>query len=275
MMKAKQFGDIESSIIEGEESCMRTVQRVAHRGGSKLAPENTLAAFRNALTLSVDAIELDVQMSRDGHAVVFHDATVERVTDGQGNLLDLDFPYLRSLNAAAHFPGGWPEAQQIPTLHEVLELARNRVQIYIEIKVSERDGVYGRYPKIASTVVQELRAMNMLKDVLVISFDWEVLHEVRLLDERIQTSALVSRQNWQAHDEQAIDKLLTEVGKLGVSSLGFDRRLFSEALLDQVHRRGYKFALWTVNTLEELQQMASAKVDSLTTDRPDLFTSIV
>src|SRR6266404_1524223 len=111
-----------------------SIQRVAHRGGSHLAPENTLAAFRNALTLQVDAIELDVHMSRDGHAIVFHDYTVEGRTDGQGNILDLDFAYLRSLNAAAHFPGGWPQPEQIPTLSEVLHLAKGRVQIYIEIK---------------------------------------------------------------------------------------------------------------------------------------------
>ncbi|HEY4388854.1 MAG TPA: glycerophosphodiester phosphodiesterase [Ktedonobacteraceae bacterium] len=253
---------------------MKALQRVAHRGGAGLAPENTLAAFRNALTLPIDAVELDVQMSRDGHALVFHDATMERLTDGQGNMLDLDYEYLRSLNASAHFRGGWPEPQQIPTLREVLELVRNRAQVYLEIKASDRDGVHGRYPNIARAVVNELRALNMHKDVLIISFDWEVLHEVRLLDERLQTSAIVSKDNWTEYDEQSIEKLLTEVGKRGVSAVSFDHTLFSEALLAQVHRRGYKFALWTVNTLEELQRLHTAKVDSLTTDRPDLFASI-
>src|SRR5947209_1289647 len=109
--------------------------RVAHRGGSALAPENTLAAFRNALNLHVDAFELDVQMSCDGHALVFHDETVERLTNGQGNLLDLDLAYLRTLNVAAHFVGGWPEPQQMPTLREVLTLAREaEIQVFIEIK---------------------------------------------------------------------------------------------------------------------------------------------
>src|SRR5689334_18379914 len=115
-------------------------ERVAHRGGSQLAPENTLAAFRHALTLPIDAIELDVQMSRDGQLVVFHDNTLERLTNGTGNVLDLDFAYLRSLNAAAHFAGGWPEPQQIPTLREVLALVKGRVRLYIEIKRSQRNG---------------------------------------------------------------------------------------------------------------------------------------
>src|SRR6266699_2476166 len=142
------------------------VQRVAHRGGSRLAPENTLAAFRNALTLPIDALELDVHMSRDGHAVVIHDNTVDKRTNGHGNILDLDFAYLRSLNAAAHFPGGWPEPQQIPTLREVLDLARGHVQVYIEIKLIRCDSTYGSYPHIAKTVIEEVRTAAILDQVL-------------------------------------------------------------------------------------------------------------
>ena len=119
-----------------------TVQRVAHRGGSHLAPENTMAAFRTALTLPIDAIECDVQMSRDGRAIVFHDYTVERLTDSEGNILDLDFATLRSLNAAAHFRDGWPQTQRIPTLQEVLKFAKGRTSVYIEIKFGKRDGAY-------------------------------------------------------------------------------------------------------------------------------------
>src|SRR2546429_7159588 len=107
------------------------IQRVAHRGGSHLAPENTLAAFRHSLTLDIDAIELDVQMSRDGQAIVFHDNTIDRLTDGRGNILDQDFSYLHSLNAAAHFPGGWFQPERIPTLREVLDLAKGRVNVHI------------------------------------------------------------------------------------------------------------------------------------------------
>src|SRR5215472_10302387 len=128
--------------------------RVAHRGGSLLAPENTLAAFRQALTLPVDAIELDVQMTCDGQAVVFHDNTVDRLTEGSGNILDLSLSDLRSLNAAANFASGWPQREIIPTLREVLALLWGRKQVCIEVKNSKRDGVYGRYPRIAETVVE-------------------------------------------------------------------------------------------------------------------------
>jgi glycerophosphoryl diester phosphodiesterase len=248
------------------------LQRVAHRGGSHLAPENTLAAFRNALTMPIDAIELDVQMTRDGEAIVFHDNTVDRVTDGTGNILDLDFAYLRSLNAAAHFPGGWPQPEQIPTLREVLDLARGRINIYIEIKASKRDGVHDRYPHIVETVVDTVRAAKMLDRVLIISFDWSVLPQVRSLEPSLQTGMLVSRDVWSPQSERALKNLCKQASSLGCSWINMDRKLFSDDMPSFVQAYGFKLGIWTVNTLDELRRLAVAGVNSLTTDRPDLFS---
>ena len=251
------------------------VQRVAHRGGFQLAPENTLAAFRNALTFPIDAIELDVHMSRDGHLVVFHDYTVEKRTNGKGNLLDLDFAYLRSLNAAAHFPGGWPEPQQIPTLREVLDVAKGHVQVYIEIKPSKRDGVYGHYPNIVEAVVDEVRAVSMLNQVLVMSFDWMVLPHVKSLEPTVQTGALVSDDVWDPQEDHALDTLIEQVTALGCNWINMDRDLFTNDMPAVLHERGYKLGIWTVNDQAGLRRFAAVGVDSLTSDRPDLFSSVV
>lgn len=247
------------------------IQRVAHRGGSHLAPENTLAAFRNALKLPIHAIELDVHMSRDGHAVVFHDYTVNKRTNGSGNILDLDFAYLRSLNAAAHFPGGWPEPQQIPTLREVLELAKGHVQVYIEIKQSKRNGTFGRYPNIAKTVVEEVRSVGMLNQVLVISFDWTVLPVIKSLEPAMQTGALVSDDVWNPRAENALQTLIDQVKMLWCDWINVNRELFTDAMLAAAHKHGFKLGVWTVNTEAELRHFAAPGVDSLTSDRPDLF----
>jgi glycerophosphoryl diester phosphodiesterase len=253
---------------------MNHVQRVAHRGGSHLAPENTLAAFRKALTLPIDAIELDVHMSRDGYAIVFHDNTVEKLTNGEGNILNLDFSYLRSLNAAAHFPGGWPQPEQIPTLREVLDLAKSRVQVCIEIKQSKREDVYGQYPRIAETVISEVQAAGMLKQVLIISFDWSILPLVKSLEPKLQTGMLVSSDTWLPKGEHALDVLMTQARTLDVDSINMDQKLFSDEILRTVHTHGFKLGLWTVNTLEGLRHFAAAGVDSLTTDRPDFFAEL-
>src|SRR3989442_6197192 len=248
-----------------------SIQRVAHRGGSHLAPENTLAAFRNALTLPIDAIELDIHMSRDGHAVVFHDYTVDRRTNGSGNILDLDFAYLRSLNAAAHFPGGWPEPQQIPTLREVLELAKGHVQVYIEINESKRKGTFGRYPNIAETVVEEVRAVGMLDQVLVISFDWTILPVIKSLESAMQTGALVSDDVWNPRAEHALQTLNDQVKMLSCDWINMNRELFTDDMLAATHKDGFKLGVWTVNTEAELRRFAASGVDALTSDRPDLF----
>ncbi len=249
-------------------------QRVAHRGGSHLAPENTLTAFRTALTLSVDAIELDVQMTRDGHAIVFHDNTVERLTDGEGNILDLDFDYLRSLNAAAHFPGGWPEPQRIPTLREVLDLARARTHVYVEIKTSKRDGTYGRYPNIAETVVKEIRAAGMLDRVLIISFDLLILPIVKSLEPSLQTAVIISEDIWNPKSENALEMLMQQAKSLGADWLNMDSDLFTPDMPKQVHAHGFKLGCWTVNTLEEMRRLAATGIDSITSDRPDLFPQV-
>lgn len=249
-------------------------ERVAHRGGSQLAPESTLAAFRNALTLPVDAIELDVQMSRDVQLIVFHDYTVDRLTNGTGNVLDLDFAYLRSLNAAAHFAGGWPEPQQIPTLREVFALVKDRVRVYIEIKRSQRDGSYGRYPHIAEAVVSEVRAAAMLDLVVVISFDWPVLAEVKSLAPEIETGMIVSRDVWNPDAQHAVDMLMKQARSLRCNWINLDLKLFTPEILAAVHHHGLKEGIWTVNTEQELRHLAAAGVDSLTTDRPDLFAAM-
>lgn len=250
------------------------IQLVAHRGGSYLAPQNTLAAFRNALNFPVTAIELDVHMSRDGHAIVFHDYTVEKLTNGEGNILDLDLGYLRGLNAAAHFPDGWHEVQQIPTLAEVLKLAKGRVQVYIEIKPSKRDGVFGRYPHIAETVVEEVRAAGMLADVLIISFDWQVLPDIKTLEPSLKTGALVSTDVWNPRKKRAIATLTEQVAALGCEWINMDRKLFKDEMPETFHQSGFKLGIWTVNSLGEMRRLARAGVDSLTSDRPDLFAEM-
>jgi glycerophosphoryl diester phosphodiesterase len=252
----------------------RSLLRVAHRGGSLLAPENTLAAFRNALTMPVDMIELDVQMSRDGHAIVFHDATVDRLTNGTGNVLDLDFDYLRSLNAATHFPGGWPQPEQIPTLHEVLKLARNRVSVCIEIKLGQRDGSYKRYPKIAEAIVREVRATRMIEQVLVVSFDWVTLSHIHRLEPALLTGAMVSREFWTPEDDPQLQTLCKQVTAAGCNWINIDATLFTPNMLSIIHHNGFKLGVGIVNTFEELQTLAKAGVNFLMTDRPDLFTQL-
>src|SRR5262245_34742321 len=107
--------------------------RVAHRGASARAPENTLAAFREAIRLGADAIELDVQLSADGVPMVIHDLTVDRTTNGHGSVASFASRDLRRLDAGAWYSSRF-RGERIPTLEEALECARGRCGLNIEIK---------------------------------------------------------------------------------------------------------------------------------------------
>jgi len=248
------------------------IHRVAHRGGAQLAPENTTAAFLNALTLPVDAIELDVHMSRDGHVIVFHDNHVHKRTKGSGNLLDLDLAYLRRLDAAARHPGGWPEPQQIPTLNEILELAKGRTKVYIEIKSSKRRRTYEPYPNIAEKVVELVRLASMLEQVLVISFDWMILPVIKSLEPTIETGMIVSNKVWNPRNKYGIQNLIEKAREYGCEWINMDYKLFTTEMPQTLHNHGLKLGLWTVNAETDMLRFASAGVDSLTSDRPDLFS---
>jgi glycerophosphoryl diester phosphodiesterase len=253
----------------------RRCQRVAHRGGAALAPENTLAAFRNARQWPVDAIELDVQLSRDGQVVVFHDQSVQRLTEGQGNLLDLDLADLQALNAAAHFPGGWPEIQRIPLLRDVLAFVRpTDLYVHIEIKHGERDGVPVRYPGIAEAVVREIEAAEMLTRVVVISFDWMLLPRIKALAPALATGALVAHSAWSPTGADALTALADGVRSLQCEWIGMQQSLLTPRMADLFHAQGLFLSVWTVNELADLRQLAQAGVDALTSDRPDLFAAL-
>lgn len=251
------------------------VQKVAHRGGSALAPENTLAAFRHATQFSIDAIELDVQMSRDGHAIVFHDETVEDLTDGQGNILDLDLAYLRSLNAAAHFPGGWPRPERIPTLCDALDLARaSQVKVFIEIKPSKHGQTYGRYPGIAEAVASAVLEAGMGEQVMIMSFDWEVLPIVKMLAPGVETGVLVSEDVWNPRAATALADLTSQAQVLRCEWIHMDYELFTPEMPAFFHTSDLKLGIWTVNDEDGMLRLAKAGVDALTSDRPDLLATL-
>src|SRR3972149_9393656 len=108
------------------------VMVIAHRGFSGQAPENTLASFKKARELGSDMIELDVRFSKDGHMVVMHDDTLDRTTNGRGKVADYTLKELKQLDAGSWFAPQFSD-ERIPNLNEVLELAKGKILVNIEI----------------------------------------------------------------------------------------------------------------------------------------------
>jgi glycerophosphoryl diester phosphodiesterase len=113
----------------------RRIAVIAHRGGRKLGPENTLAVFRKAIALRVDFIEVDVRQTRDGQLVIMHDGTVDRTTNGKGAVAEMDLRSIRALDAGSKF-GAEYAGEKVPTFEEVLALCKGRVGIYLDQKAA-------------------------------------------------------------------------------------------------------------------------------------------
>ena len=248
--------------------------RVAHRGGAGLAPENTLAAFRQGLAFQADAIELDLHMSRDGALVVAHDPDLKRVTGAPGDIHALTLAQLQQRNAAATYKDKTIEPQRIPTLQEVLELARGQASVQIEIKV-RADGA--RYAGIEAQVVEAVRHYEMIDDVVVISFDFPTLHDIAALEPDLQTCALFSTSYLSRFGvsrfgvRRADAEVAQDIASQGFRCVGAKYDAMTEGLFQAFRTRGIQVGVWTVNDEADIRKFAAMGVHFITSDRPDLL----
>jgi len=252
-----------------DQEAWANVRKVAHRGGAGLAPENTLAAFTNGLSFGPDAIELDIHLSRDGELVVIHDPTLDRTTDGRGAVADRTAAELAQLDAAAKFRGAAPaERQPVPTLGQVLQLAKGRAGVQIEVKL----GVDGsRYPGIEAKLVETLRDHDMIGDVVVLSFDFPTLQEVKRIEPAVKACALISTAYLQSAGRSDPEAVAQELASLGVEYVGVKASLLSDGLFAALAGRGLQTGVWTVNDVRDMRQFAARGVAFITSDRPDLL----
>ena len=243
----------------------------AHRGGSALAPENTLAAFDRGLALGADGLELDVQLSRDGVVVVHHDLLLDRTTNLRGLVAQRTAEELSRADAGWHFQaeGQYPyrgHGCAVPTLAEVLARYPG-VRVIIELK--------GSHPDLGRAVVDVIRAADAIERVCVGSFDLRGLQTVRALEPALATSA--------ARTETAWTLLRVWCGRsLGPTPFaGFQvpersgrMRVVSPRFVATAHRAGLGVQVWTVNQPETAHRLLGYGVDALITDRPDLLVPL-
>ncbi len=231
---------------------------VAHRGGAGLAPENTLAACRLALSLPVDAIEIDVRLTRDGVPVVLHDATLDRTTDGHGPLAAWPAARLAALDATAPFPRRRLPPEPPPTLAAVLALVAGRAAVHVELK-----GDPGVPAALVCAVAAALRAARPAADALLLSFDWDALYAARQAAPGVPRGALADR--WPDDAPAALRRL----ADAGVAWRGLRYAALTPARAAAVHAAGLRLGVWTVNHLAALRRAAALGADAIITDRPD------
>lgn len=157
---------------------------IGHRGAAGYAPENTMVAFERGLSLRADAIELDVNVSKDGELIVIHDPTLNRTTSGSGLVLEHTLAEIKALDAGSWFDPSFSTCR-VPTLREVLHWARGRTRVVIELK---NGPIF--YSQLEQRVLSVLDELDMREDVLVISFDHVVLHAFKQLAPDVPVGAL-------------------------------------------------------------------------------------
>ena len=220
---------------------------IAHRGDSAHRPENTLASFASALEVGASLVELDVQLTRDGHVVVLHDPAVDRTTGGRGEVRDMGLAELRGLSAGYpdRFGDAW-SGERVPTLAEALALLHGRARIMIEIKkeaVSDDDegGIEAR-------TIAEVRRQGLAEQVAFISFEHRALVRSRALAPEIARGHLFSR--------TPVEEMIPAARDAGCGIVMPHKSRLSDSFAAQIHGAGLKLATWVVDEPSELKKLA-------------------
>lgn len=227
---------------------------IGHRGARNEAPENTLAGFRHALGLGLTAVEFDIRLSRDHELVVIHDATVDRTTNGGGNVADLSLAELQALDARAQFHD-WPESCTIPTLTEVLDLLGDRVTMLIEIKKDTPD----RMETIVRQLIPRIDDRGIGERVIVTSFDPVALEIVQRLAPG-QSRGYIGAWDSPAFLDTALD--------LGCVQADMNVASSSAGIVAAARDAGLRTVGWPCNDETALRTLLDWRVDAITTDEP-------
>lgn len=239
--------------------------RIAHRGasGAGLAPENTLAAFERAIEIGVDILEVDVHATVDGQIVAVHDSTLDRTTDGRGSVRDQSLDQIRRVDAGSWFADDF-RGERVPTLQEVLELARHRALVLIEVKADF----------IAERILHIVDSMGATSQVIIQSFNPQNVQRTRLLDPSIPTALLVGKLPTTPSRVRA-RRLVKQVLRAGANALSIWHATLTPPLLEEMRKRGIAVWAWTVDQEIIMRDLALMGIQGIITNYPDLLNQVI
>lgn len=227
----------------------------AHRGASGYAPENTLEAFRKAVEMGADGVELDVQLTKDAQVVVIHDESIDRVSNGSGRVEDYTLEELKKFN----FNKTHPEYEwaSIPTLEEVLELLKDTA---LTVNIELKTGVCF-YDGIEEKVLKIVKERSMKERIIYSSFNHYSVMKIKELDSGARTGFL---------DMDGIVDVAGYGKRQGVDALHpWIYHLQQPGYMDAARKNGLAVHVWTVNSEEDMKRMFELGVDAVITNYPD------
>ncbi|MGW6902449.1 glycerophosphodiester phosphodiesterase family protein [Streptomyces sp. NBC_01727] len=218
-----------------------TFLTIGHRGVMGVEPENTLRSFVHAERAGMDAIELDLHLSKDGALAVMHDAEVDRTTDGTGLIADKTLAELRELDAG--------QGERVPVFEEVLDAVRSPVQAEIKDVAAAR------------ALAEVMRRRDLVDRVEVLSFHDEAVAEIAQLVPGVRTALVASR--WKS---DVVDRAKA----VGAATLVLNIRRLTLEVVEQAHAEDLKVIGWVVNTQDHLRLARGLGLDGATTDFPEI-----
>lgn len=244
---------------------MKNYSRIAaHRGGAMEQPENTLEAFRHAISVGADEVELDIHLSADGVAVVHHDATLERMTDGHGPIGNLSLAALQRLRVAGS------DSARIPTLEDALALmSSSALTLRLEIKRAA-DG--SAYPGIIEQAVERIKAHDLDGQYYVTAFHADDLRTLSNVAADAASLLLMEEQTF--HAIGGVDGLARVLELAGTHQAALPIGCLTPQLLEQAARQNVSISAFGCHSRLQIEKALHLALDVFTTDCPSLAIAL-
>lgn len=227
----------------------------AHRGASFIFPENTMVAFREALHQRADGIEIDVQLTKDGHPIIMHDEKVNRTTNGQGYIKDFTLEEIKRLDA-----GSWKSkrfaGEKVPTLKELFQWVKE-TSLYINIELKNN---IIEYPLLEEKILELIADFKIEERIIISSFNHQSLAKVHQLQPSMETAIL--------HMESLFEPCYY-VKSFGATSLHSYWPLLLPDFMDEMNRESIPVRAFTVNKEKQMKTCLSIGCAAIITDLPD------
>ena len=234
--------------------------RIAHRGASGSFPENTQLAFEKAIEAGADMIEMDCQLSHDGHVVIFHDERLVRITGAGGIVNRMPLEQLKRLDAGALRKSAF-KGERIPTLEEVVALVGGDVDLCLDIKQYP-----GSPPGIELKLLFILSHYDCLDRTIFSSFDYACLRRVRELAPEARLGVI--------YGDDIEENPFVVAAEIKAASLHVQKELATREFLQKTWALGLDAFVWTVNEVREMEDFASLGVQGIMTDFPEEFRNM-
>ena len=244
-----------SFSLIGQLGLDHSVKVTAHRGASKAAPENTLAALRRAVSHGADYAEIDVQRTADGVVVLLHDTDLRRVAGENANIWELTLEEIQRLDVGNWFSADFA-GERVPTLAEAIAAVDGQMRLNIELKVNGRDS------GLAAEVARVLRKTECGEACVVSSLDYGVMREIAQYDPNLGRGLILTAS-------------IGDPSRFEVDFLAVNERTVTRDLIDRAHRAGMEAHVWTVNDPDRMLTMIHLGVDNILTSRPDVLVALL